>query len=402
MFFLWTLGVELFVALTFAVWAGVVRAQQDGPRLLSAGVQASPVYSKDGSVVVYAPLSKAGYRMPVLSFVNQRSEELQRSVRLKLGSKVCRLEIMIGGKSDGDTRVLTARLREPGGGLRERIELPDPEAADLTLFRRAICVALLRAWMVETGGTEETMRDLPVWLIDGVLRYTDRETRQADVDRTLLLWSRACLPVAAELFAFQSLATAREPAVAAVLASWFLEKRKNLPLFETLLRGSANGTEWRADVAATLLTGTNDVYALDAYVDRRLLSEGRVVVQPGLTTAGIVRRFRSHLLLYPAFYGKTMGSNRSWCSFQEAVTLFSDPAVRASAALQYGRVKMAAVGRDGMLLAVSDAYAVFLEALARGEKQGELSRLLMEAEGMRRVLEKKTVLGTVSQRAVER
>jgi len=33
-----------------------------------------------------------------------------------------------------------------------RIELPDPEAADLAKFRRAICAALLRAWMVDAGG----------------------------------------------------------------------------------------------------------------------------------------------------------------------------------------------------------------------------------------------------------
>ena len=382
-------------------WAVAAPAQRDGPRAAQAGAKAAPVYSKDGTVAVFAPSSKAGYRMPVLSFVSQRSEELQRAVRLKLGSQACPLEIAIGGQSDGDTRVLTARLRDPGGGVRERIELPDPEAADLAKFRRAICVALLRAWMVEAGGTEATMRDLPAWLIDGVLRHMDRETRQADVDRTLLLWSRACLPPAAELFAAESLATAREPAVAAVLASWFLERRKDRPLFEALLRGAATGTAWSPEAAGELVAGTKDLSALDAYVDQRLLSEGRVVAKPGLTTAGILRRFRSHLLLYPAFYGKSLGQTRPWCSFQEAAVRSGDPEVRASAAAQCGRVKLAAVGRDGMLLAVAEAYVAFLEALERGEKAGELSRLLTEAEGMRRALEEKAARGAVLQRAVE-
>jgi hypothetical protein len=387
-------------ALAALAWAGAGFAQRaEGPRLPRADPPAPPVYSRDGTVAVYAPQSKAGYRMPVLTFVSQCGEDFQRALRLKLGSQLCPLEIAIGGKSDGDTRVLTARLRDPGGGgARERIELPDPEAADLDRFRRAVGVALLRAWMVEAGGTEATMRDLPMWLIEGALRYADREKRQADVDRTLLLWSRACLPPAAELFRADSLAATREPAVAAVLASWFMERRDGVSLFEALLRAAATGTEWSPARAAALLEGTDDLAAFDGKVDERMLAEGRVVAKPGLTTAGIVRRFRSHLLLAPVLYGKTLGKNRLWWSFQDALPHADAPEVRASAAAQAARVKTAAVGRDGILLAVSEAYTAFLEALAKGAKPGELSRLLLEAEGMRRTLEEKAGRGEVLQR----
>ncbi len=401
MFFLRKTGAQVFAAWV-VLSVGESWAQQDGPRLSHTTMPATPVYSKDGTVVVYASSSKAGYRMPVLSFVSQCQDELQRVVRLKLGSQACPLEIAIGGQNNGDTRVLTARLRDSGGGLRERIELPDPEAADLMKFKRAICVALLRAWMVDAGGTEETMRDLPGWLIDGIVRYLDRETRPADVDRTLLLWSRACLPPAKDLFEAESLAAMREPAVSAVLASWFLEKRPEMNPLEALLRGAATGTEWKPEVAALLLAGTNDPYTFDNYVDGRLMGEGRVVAKLGLTTIGIMRRFRSHLLLYPSYYGKMLSNNHSWCTFQEAVTRSGDPDVRQSAAVQLVHVKTAAAGRDGMLLAVSEAYGVFLDALARGAKEGELSRLLMEAEGMRRDLETRTARGAVLQRSVER
>ena len=78
-----------------------------------------------------------------------------------------------------------------------------------------------------------------------------------------------------------------------------------------------------------------------------------------------------------------------------------DPEVRASAAAQRGRVRLAAVGRDGMLLAVAEAYVAFLEALERGAQQGELSRLLTDAEGMRRALERKAARGAVLQRTVD-
>ncbi|MDD4102066.1 MAG: hypothetical protein PHU80_05470, partial [Kiritimatiellae bacterium] len=360
--------------------------------------QAAPFYASDGAIVVYAPLSKAVYRAPVLSFANQRRDELQRALRMKLGTAACPLEIMIGGRSDGDTRVLTARLREPGVGLRERIELPDPEAADLDQFRRAISFALLRAWMVAAGGTEESMRDLPVWLIDGALRHIDRERRQADIDRALLLWSRACLPTALELFAADSVAATREPAVAAVLAGWFIEKRAGLNVFEELLRSAATGTVWSPAVAARLLADTEDMTDFDRHVDARFLAEGRVVVTPGLTSAGIVRRFRSNLLLAPAYFGKLAGNKRTWYPLAETLDFAGDADMRRSAAEQSLKVKMAAVGRDGMLIAVADAYALFMERLAAGDKPDRLAQLLAEAELMRGELERVTAKGAVVQR----
>jgi hypothetical protein len=147
-----------------------------------------------------------------------------------------------------------------------------------------------------------------------------------------------------------------------------------------------------------LIAGSDDLAAFDGHVDMRMLSEGRVVARPGFTTAGIVRRFRSHLLLSPAFYGTTFGANSTGCSFQEALRYADAPEMRCSAAVQSVRVKMGAVGRDGMLVALSEAYAAFLEAFAKGAKPGELARLLREAEGMRRMLEDRVARGEVFQR----
>jgi hypothetical protein len=390
----------LVVGCVWLFLAGAGFSQQEGPRVSRAGLPAAPMYSKDGSVVVYAPAAKAGYRAPVLVFVDRTRAELSRAARLTFGSQACPLEVAIGGKSDGDTSVLASRLRDRDGGVRERIELPDPEAADLSELRRAICAALLRSWMVVAGGAEATMRELPSWLVGGVVRYMDHETRLADTDRMLLLWSHACLPSAAELFAADSLAAKTEPAVAAMLASWFLERRQNVNPFEALLRGAAAGTAWSPAVASRLLTGSDNLTAFDAALDLRLLAEGRVVIKPGATTSGIVRRFRAHLLLFPSDYGKTLDTKRAWLTFQEAVVLADDPAIRRCAAAKAMTLRMAAFGRDGMLLAVSEGYAAFLVALARGEKQGELSRLLMVAEGMRRELERRTAQGAVLQRTV--
>jgi len=375
-------------------------ARADGPaRPLPAAapnVPAAPIYSSDGAIAVYAPASKAAYRAPVLSFANQRRDELQRAFRMKLGTPACPLEIVIGGRSVGDTRVLSARLRDPDAGLRERIELPDPEAADLDQFRRSIGFALLRAWMAQAGGTEESMRDLPVWLIDGALRHIKRDSRQADIDRALLLWSRACLPAAAELFAADSKAAKAEPAVAAVLAGWFIERREGVNVFEELLRGAATGTAWSPATAGRLLAGTGDMTDFDRHVDARFLAEGRSVVKPGLTSAGIVRRFRSNLLIAPAYFGKMRNDKRAWYTLYEAIARAGDRELRLAAAGQALKVKMAAVGRDGMLIAVAEAYALFLERLAAGDKPDRLEQLLIDAELMRKELERVTAKGAVT------
>ncbi|MDX9866664.1 MAG: hypothetical protein RBT78_01945 [Kiritimatiellia bacterium] len=369
-----------------------------GPRLARRSAPAAAITSRDGTVVVRAPVAMASYRAPVLVFVDRTREELARATRLRLVTPSCPLEIVIGDRRDGDTRVLGSRVLDPGGGVFERIELPDPEAADLGRFRRAISLALLRAWMVEAGGREGVMRDVPLWLVDGVVRHTGRETRQQDIDRTLLLWSRACLPPAAALFAGESVAASREPAVAAVLASWLLERRPDGLPFEKLLRAAAQGQAWGPEAAARMLTGAEDTLAFDAALDLWFAALGRTVVKPGLTSSGIVRRFRSRLLLYPAFYGTTWGYERPHLTFREAAMRSDEPEVRRRAAVQARLIEMAAVGRDGMLLAVSEAYASFLQGVSSGAAQGELLRRLMEAEGMRRELELRTGRGMVLQR----
>jgi len=382
-----------------AVWGAgvfVCAAQESAPPAVPrSSPPAAPVYAKDRALSVHAPLSQAGYRAPILLFVDRTREELQRATRLKLGTPVCPIEVVVGGKRDGDTRVLTGRLRDASGAVRERIELPDPEAADLGRFRRAICVALLRAWMVEQGGTDATMRDLPVWLIDGAVRYADRETRQADADRALLLWSRACLPPAGELFAFDSQAASREPAVGAVLAAWFIEKRPAGNPFETLLRGAAGGAEWSPERAGELLASSVDPSAFDAALDAWLLQKGRQVLKPGVTTDGIARRFRSSLLLCLPDYGTNLNARARLLTFDEAVARAGELEVRLAAASQTRQVRLAALGRDGTLLAVAGAYERFLIALARGAKEGELARLLTEAERLRYELEHRTSKGEV-------
>ena len=360
---------------------------------------AAPIYSGDGAVVVYSSVAKASYRGPVLIFINQTRTMFLQGLNMKLGSLRCPLEVKIGDKNDGDTSVLSARIRDVKGGLRERIELPDAEAADLTKFRRAIVVAFLRAYMLEAGGTQQTMQDLPNWLIDGLLRHLIGNKRQADLDRTHLLWSNGCIPPAEHLYRFDSYAAKQELAVAAVLAGWFMERRGKA--FKVLIDDVAKGRKWSPEYVAKLLSGK---YAggFDMLLDMRLYALGHRVIQPGVSTKGIMRRFKSELLLFPSDYGMMFKQEKPCYTFREAVADSGNIDLRRAARGQCVRVKMASVGRDGMLIAVADEYLKFLGAFVAGAEQKKLMQMLTQAESMQRALEQRLESGDLRKQDLAR
>jgi len=362
-------------------------------------IPAAPICSGDGAVVVYSSVAKASYRGPVLIFINQTRNMFLQGLNMKLGSLSCPLEVKIGDKNDGDTSVLSARIRDVKGGLRERIELPDAEAADLTKFRRAVVVAFLRAYMLEAGGTQKTMQDLPNWLIDGLLRHLVGNKRQADLDRTHLLWSNGCIPPAEYLYRFDSYAAKQELAVAAVLAGWFLERRGKV--FKVLIDDVAKGRKWSPEYIAGLLSGT---YAggFDMLLDMRLYALGRRVIQPGLSTKGIMRRFKSELLLFPSDYGMMFNQKKPYYTFREAVADSGNIDLRRAARDQVVRVRMASVGRDGMLIAVSEGYIKFLGAFVAGAEQEKLMQMLTQAESLKRALEQRLESGEVRKQGLAR
>jgi hypothetical protein len=236
-----------------------------------------------------------------------------------------------------------------------------------------------------------------------------------DVDRALLLWSHACLPTATDIFAAENAAVVAEPAVGAVLADYLSGRRVSTnvtavavsgtdrraaggSVLDALVRGAGDGQAWSAERIAKLVTGEGDVAALDRDLDLWLATLGRKVLVPGLTTEGTLRRFRASLLIYPSDYGKFFNQRKPWVTFQElALAAPADPVLRRAAASHVLNVQMAAVGRDGTFLALTDAYAAFLKAVASGKKPGEVSLLLMRAEAQRRGLEDALADGRVLQ-----
>ena len=356
------------------------------------------------------------YRSPVLFFVIRAREEFLRSTRLKVTTQTFALDVIIGNQRDGDTRVPAARVRLSNGKVCERIELPDPEAADLTLLKHRVWTALYRSWLVSLGNGDETVLErLPAWLTEGAARRMDTEIWPADVDRALLLWSRACLPAAAELLDAENPAIAAEPAIASVLADYLMNRRLStnilatathpaikrdagITLLDALARDAAKGQAWSVEHISKLIIDEHaDIAALDADLDLWLASLGRKVLVPGLTTKGTLRRFRASLLIYPSDYGKFFNHWKPWVTFQE-LAASADPAMKRAAAVHALQLQTAAVGRDNTFRELAETYTQFLMAVASGKKKpAELMVLLMNAEAQRKGIEEALTDGRVLQ-----
>ena len=374
----------------------------DAPLSPRSLLPAPPVRSGDGSIIVRSSMAMEEHRAPVLMFVSRAREELFRSMRMESSTAI--LEVIIGNQRDGDTRVLSGRVRLSGGKMGERIELPDPEAADLALLKRSVWMALYRSWLVSVGRSEAVLEQLPAWLVEGAVRRMDPEAWLADVDRSLHLWSRAYLPPAAALLDTASPVIALEPALGVMMASYLMDRRV-LPSVtdlsgdvpETFIREVAKGQAWSVERIAELVMGQADVAALDKDFDKWCVGMGRKVLIPGLTTEGTVRRFRSSLLICPSDYGKVFNQKKPWMTFQELAASNDLAMKKRAATAQMFNVKIAGAGRDGTLLALAEAYSQFLAAVAEGKKPKALNVLLMNAEAQRKGLEDALAGGQVFQ-----
>jgi hypothetical protein len=334
-------------------------------------------------------MAMAAYRTPVLMFADNARADFFRATRLAFTNQPAPINIFVGNKRDGDKRVLSSRIRVSSDEVIERIELPDPEAADLLHLRRAIWLAFYRSWLVSAGGgNEATLTKLPTWMAEGVIRKMDKTTWAVDIDRVLQLWSHAALPTARELLAAQN-ASSFEPAIGTVMAG-YLSERKTLDgksVLDALIKAAAQGNDWTPERICSTITNTSELDTLDENLDLWLLSLATKVVTPGTTTEGIVERFRSSLLIYPSDYGKFFNTNKPCITFHELTAYANDPLLRQAALGQARWVRMSAIGRDETLGNLAERYVAFLDAFASGKKSGELARLLMLAEAQRKELE---------------
>ena len=335
-----------------------------------------------------------GLRGPVLFFAGQFRREFLRATRLEFGSIEHPIAIRLGA-STNDLRAIGTFAPGVTGGEREWIEIPDPDHVDLDALRVVLAQALAREWQraLPADPNHEPSREPPAWLLAGVARQIGAGHRVEDLDDVHAQWQRGRLPPLAELLSDEPPAALQYPALQAVLAVWLLD-HSGEPVV-ALLRRLADGTPWSPALVAETVHKQGNIAGLSEDWDAWQANAMREIRQVGVTTPGMVRAFRSQLLVYPGDCGLPVADAWRGCSFAECLAWPATPEVKSALRNKAVEICAFAAGRDGALQRVAGTYAAFLEALATGEDPDQLRRMLAQAEEGRRLLEARAAKGEV-------
>ena len=114
--------------------------------------------------------------------------------------------------------------------------------------------------------------------------------------------------------------------------------------------------------------------------DEEGLALMRKIIEPGKASPRDVLVFASRLFLYPPGYDLRFAGSHDCLSFREALALAgTDPRVRLVALVKSREIPLFGGGRGESLAAAADAYRVFLEELAKGDRTAEELRALLDA-----------------------
>ena len=172
--------------------------------------------SSDGFIRVVSyddPRDEVGFRLPILAFAGKTLDAVSAAfelARTKVNEPGLVIYAMDGRTND--TRVLVQPESRKNGSKVVKIFLPSPGYSDLDELRTGV----VRAFV----GPE-----LPDWVIQGILRCLDAETRRADQRFVLTLWSEGRLPFFPALCTDLRVAKGAAAALPGYLVGWMREKK---------------------------------------------------------------------------------------------------------------------------------------------------------------------------------
>lgn len=353
------LGTKAFFRAAFAVAVAALAACS----ALAEVVAPKSAVSADGFIRVVAyddPRDEVGFRLPILAFAGKLVDAVSATFELKR-EKVKEPGLIIyamDGRTN-DTRVIVQPETRKNGSMVVKIFLPSPGYSDLEELR----IGIARAFV----GPE-----LPDWVVQGILRNLDIETRRADQRFVLTLWSDGRLPFFPALCTDLRVGKGPAAALPGYLVGWMREKK---------ILGKLMAEKWDGRRLAELLTGETEPVLQDRASDEHLARLARSVLEPGECGLFELDIFSSKLVLRSPFFDAKMIGGRQICSFREAIDENgSNLMVRAAAFMKSREVPLYAIGRGDELQATAAAYERFLLGVAAGEDRKKLEEMLNTAD----------------------
>ena len=329
--------------------------------------------SSDGFIRVVAednPRDEVGFRLPILAYAGKTLDAISKAFNIKR-TRVTEPGLVIyamDGRTN-DTRVIIRPETRKNGSKVVKIFLPSPGYSDLEELR----VGIARSFLGD---------GLPDWVVQGVLRCEDDDTRREDERFVLELWSNARLPFFPALCTDLRVGKGRAAALPGYMAGWIRERKLLKKLAEE---------KWDGTRLAELLTGETNPMMQDRASDERLARLARSVLQPGECGLWELNFFNSRLSLYSPVFNVKIARGEFSCPFRDAIEEGgTNLMVRAAAFLKAREVPLYALGRGEEMQNVARAYTMFLLSLAGGEDSQKLHALLASADSrLEKVYEKR-------------
>ena len=329
--------------------------------------------SADGFIRVVAyddPRDEVGFRLPILAFAGKTIDGISATFELKRPKvKEPGLVIYAMDGRTNDTRVVVQPETRKDGTKVMKIFLPSPGYSSLDELRAAIA----RAFVGDA---------LPDWMVQGILRCLDAETRRSDRRFALALWSDGRLPVFPALCTDLRVGKGAAAALPGFLAGWVRERK--------LLPRLLEEEKWDGRCLAEMLTGETEPTLQDRAADEQLARMTRSVLEPGDCGLFELDIFTSRLFLYSPTFDAKMVRGRAVGSVREPIDASgSNLLVRAAAFLKSREIPLYAIGRGDALMAAAAAYERFLLGVAAGEERVKLEELLNTADARLEVIYEK-------------
>ncbi len=359
-----------FISKSIAIALSIVAMRS----ALAGDMPALPLKSADGCFVATASEGNLAARATVLDFAGDIRTGLRKITGWEM--KPCFKPILIA-LDCGDVKGIRHRVfLSRDGGIRAQIEIAPMADIDAALLAREVVSVLARIELARNTEPGHTPTDFPDWFLAGLARQLDMSARQPDFEFTWSRWSHGRLESALSLCERDSISPSEE-ALSSQFVAWLLDRPRSKDACAELLRRMGDGEEWRPELIASCFAQDRDLANFDESWDAWMLDRGHVVLEPGMTTPGSVRRFRSQLLINPRDFGIP------YCDFEngsitleQLVALGDSPRVRGMAARRARAILASVVGRDQALRETATLFAGALDAVARGDAAAADTALL--------------------------
>lgn len=254
------------------------------------------------------------------------------------------------------------------------------ETVDVQVVVRALVAGLLADFST-WGATQKTDAvTAPEWLVTGIIRNMDADTRESDYETVFGSWREGRVPPLAEALAQLPYTAATNAAMTGVLVQWMLSLKGKGSCVRDVISRASGGAVPRVDWFYAS-AGCQIPADLDAAWERWLFGRQWVIGVPGRRADWLVERIRSERLIYPADSGIPNGKpGDPPLTLRDLIRERKANWARAAASSRAVRIRLLAAGRGSEVGDVLNAYGRFLEAVQGGRSEAQLKALLDDAD----------------------